>query len=400
MSGAGPDIRYHQALMLAAFCAASPFAQSGAWTFSWSDEFNGAAADAAVWGYETGYVRNNEAQYYSNRSENSRIEDGNLLIRALRDNWNGKEYTSASRTTRGGKSWRYGRFELRAKIDIRSGSWPAWWWLPDSGGWPIGGEIDMMEFYQSKCLFNVMDGNGKWTSPTRSIASMGGARWAEDYHTWTMEWDSLRIDLSLDGTLINHYAVDNANGTGPGGSNPFRRPGYMIVNQALGGDNGGDPSLTGYPMDLRVDWIRVHAWDPAARPVAVTVKKGAGTGTYASGTKASVTALQPAAGEAFDHWIVETGTGVIDNPASPTALLTVPDGPVTVTAAYRAAGSIAIFRPDRLSEPAIGDAPTARSFGICLIGCLDALGRQRTGWTGSVRITDAPNPAHEKASSF
>ena len=193
------------ALACALACAVPTLSATGGWSFSWSDEFAGPAVDAAVWGFESGYVRNEEAQYYSNRAENSRIEDGKLLIRALRDNWSGHEYTSASRTTRGKKSWKYGRFEIRARIDVRAGSWPAWWWLPNSGGWPKGGEIDMMEFYQNKCLFNVMDGNGKWTAPTRSLASLGGARWAEEYHTWTMEWDSTRIDLSLDGVLINHY---------------------------------------------------------------------------------------------------------------------------------------------------------------------------------------------------
>ena len=55
------------------------------WKFAWSDEFDGPAVDSSVWGYETGYVRNQEVQYYSRRTENSRIVDGKLLIEALRD---------------------------------------------------------------------------------------------------------------------------------------------------------------------------------------------------------------------------------------------------------------------------------------------------------------------------
>lgn len=320
-------------------------AATGGWAFSWSDEFSGAAVDGAVWGFESGYVRNEEAQYYSNRTENSRIEDGKLLIRALRDNWNGREYTSASRTTRGKKSWKYGRFEMHAKIDVRAGSWPAWWWLPNTGGWPKGGEIDMMEYYQNKCLFNVMDGNGKWTAPTRSIASLGGSRWAESYHTWTMEWDSTRIDLSLDGVLINHYPVENADGTGPNGNNPFRQPGYFIVNQALGGTNGGDHTGTAYPVDYRIDWIRAHAWDPSAPSAAVTVRKGAGSGTYAVGTMASVTAHMPEPGQVFDRWVVEGASAVLDDAASATAILTVPSAAVTLTATYKTAGTLVFNGP-------------------------------------------------------
>ncbi|HKP95393.1 MAG TPA: family 16 glycosylhydrolase [Fibrobacteria bacterium] len=359
-------------LMLALSAAiSSPCASpAGAWTFTWSDEFNGAAVDAAVWGFENGYVRNNEAQYYSNRSENSRIEDGKLLIRALKDNWSGHEYTSASRITRGKKSWRYGRFEIRAKIDIRSGSWPAWWWKGDNAGWPKGGEIDMMEYYQNKCLFNVMDGNKGWTSPTRSITSLGGPRWAEEYHTWTMEWDSTRIDLSLDGVLINHYEVDKANGTGPGGSNPLRQPGFMILNQALGGNQGGDHTKTAYPVDFRVDWIREHTWDPNAQAVQVTVQEGSGSGPYAQGTKASLAANMPPLGQVFARWEVVAGTAVIDDPGSPSALVTVPQAPVTVKATYRPQGSHVLFhnKPGLL----IGEAFSQGMF-------FNVLGRRLTG---------------------
>ncbi|MBN1130898.1 MAG: glycoside hydrolase family 16 protein, partial [Chitinispirillaceae bacterium] len=236
--------------------------------------------------------------------------------------------------TMGKKSWLYGRFEMRAKIDIRLGSWPAWWWLPNSGGWPRGGEIDMMEFYRSRCLFNVMDGNQRWTSVTRTITSLGGEQWANHFHVWTWEWDSTRIDLYLDGVLMNHYPVANADGTGPNGANPFRRPGYMLVNQAIGGTNGGDPSGTVFPVDYRVDWIRVHTWSDQTGYV-LTVNGGAGNGPYVAGTAASITAKMPPAGQLFDRWVIASGNPVIDTPASSTALLTMPASNVTVTATYR-----------------------------------------------------------------
>ncbi len=206
-----------RSFLIVVICVHASFsAVIGGWKFSWSDEFNGPAVDTSLWGYEIGYsIRNQELENYTNRPENSRIDSGDLLIQALRDNWNGHEYSSASRRTMGRKSWLYGKFEMRAQIDVRLGSWPAWWWLPNIGGWPKGGEIDMMEFYQGKCLFNVMDGNGKWQSLTRTVASLGGSAWADNFHVWTWVWDSTKIDLSLDGTLINHYPLANADGTGP-----------------------------------------------------------------------------------------------------------------------------------------------------------------------------------------
>lgn|GEM_PF-1054312 len=331
---------------------------AGGWQFSWSDEFNGPAIDASVWGYESGYVRNNELQYYTNRPENARIDNGNLLIQALSDNWNGHQYTSASLRTMGKKSWQYGMFEMRAKIDIRLGSWPAWWWLPNTGGWPRGGEIDMMEFYQGKCLFNVMDGNQKWTSPTRTIASLGGAAWADNFHVWTWVWDSTKIDLSLDGVLMNHYPLSNADGTGPNGANPFRNPGYILVNQAIGGTNGGDPSGTTFPVNYRIDWIRVYSWS-TNNAYTLTVNAGTGSGPYVAGTMASITASMPPTGQVFDTWVINTGNGAIDSINAPSATVTMPASDMTVTATYRNGTSLA---PRRMHLPVkngiSGDYPT------------------------------------------
>jgi len=127
--------------------------RKGGWKYSWGDEFQGPEVDEAVWGCEIGYVRNSEAQYYTDRRENFRIENGNLLIQGRHDHWNGHAYTSASRSTENKVRLTYGKYELRAKIDVRSGSWPAWWlWSrPDAAGWPKEGEIDMMEYYTGKC---------------------------------------------------------------------------------------------------------------------------------------------------------------------------------------------------------------------------------------------------------
>ena len=323
---------------------ASASALTGGWQFSWSDEFNGPAIDTSVWGYESGYsIRNQELENYTNRPENSRIDNGTLLIQALRDNWNGHEYSSASRRTMNRKSWLYGKFEMRAQIDVRQGSWPAWWWLPNTGGWPKGGEIDMMEFYQGKCLFNVMDGNGQWQSPTRTVSSLGGSLWAGNFHVWTWEWDSTKIDLSLDGALINHYSLSSSDGTGPNGVNPFRRPGYMLVNQAIGGTNGGDPSGTAFPVNYRIDWIRVHTWSDATA-YTLMVSGGVGGGPYVTGTSASITALMPAAGQVFDKWVIASGNPAIDDLSAASAILTMPAEDATVIATYKSPGN-GVIRP-------------------------------------------------------
>ena len=333
---------------LAAACAAGA---DGGWKLAWSDEFNGTAIDKNNWLFDTGYIRNNELQYYTERAENARIDKGNLLIQARKDNWGGHAYTSASLKTRWMKSWKYGRFELRAKIDIRLGSWPAFWWMADSTLWPKSGEIDMMEFYRGQLLFNVMDGNGKWYSPRKQVADLGGDRWAKEFHTWTMEWDSLRIDLSLDGVLINHFPMQQADGTGTGKSNPFRHYGYVVLNQAIGGNQGGDPSGTAFPVELRVDYIRVHDWAPGTGRT-LTVTGGGGSGTYVAGAPASLSAGLAPAGQVFDRWVVTSGTATVENPTAPETRLVMPAGNVAVKATYKA--------PVALGRRAAGDrAPRA-----------------------------------------
>jgi beta-glucanase (GH16 family) len=249
---------------------------------NWSDEFDvDGLPNSANWGYEEGCsVRNKELQNYMKaRIENTHIENGVLTIEARKEKMGNCNYTSANLVSNGKRSFQYGLFELRAKIDIRSGSWPAWWWLPNSGGWPKGGEIDMMEFYQGKLLLNVMDGNQKWTSKTQAVSSIGGSAWADTFHVWTWEWDSTKIDLWLDGKLMNHYPLANADGTGPNGENPFRRPGYMLVNQAIGGNNGGDPSGTTFPVKYQVDYIRHYKAGVDTSPPKVVSVIAAAPGT-------------------------------------------------------------------------------------------------------------------------
>jgi beta-glucanase (GH16 family) len=228
------------------------------WRLVWNDEFNDTSINTSDWGYEIGYKRNNEAQYYTNRTENARLEGGNLVIEARREDYSGYKYTSASINTSGKKTWQYGRFELRAKIPTPQGSWPAWWTLGVNNGWPKNGEIDIMEFYKGKILANVAyqnpQGSTVWDSFTKDISNYS-SNWPNEYHTWVMEWNADNIKLYVDNELLNTFSVSSAtNGT----YNPFRQPHYMLINLAIGGNNGGDPSQTTFPLKYYVDYVRVY----------------------------------------------------------------------------------------------------------------------------------------------
>ena len=122
------------------------------WLLVWSDEFDAPDIDMTKWSYEVGTGNwgwgNGEAQYYTDNSNNSFIEDGKLIIKAIRQSYSGSDYTSARMVTKNKGDWTYGRIEVRAKLPAGTGTWPAIWMMPtdsEYGGWPDSGEIDIME---------------------------------------------------------------------------------------------------------------------------------------------------------------------------------------------------------------------------------------------------------------
>jgi beta-glucanase (GH16 family) len=242
----------------------------------WADEFSRTGEpDPTRWTYEHGFVRNRELQWY--QPQNARQADGLLIIEARRErvpnpryqagagDWRNREYaeySSASLMTRGLHSWRYGRFEMRGRIDTRAGLWPAFWTLGTAGDWPHNGEIDIMEYYRGILLANVAWGGAKrfeaiWADSRKPIDSFKGD-WSNRFHVWRMDWDERAIVLSVDGEPLNEVLLSrtvNQDGTA---ANPFHQPQYLLLNLAVGGTQGGDPSKTAFPARFEVDYVRVY----------------------------------------------------------------------------------------------------------------------------------------------
>jgi beta-glucanase (GH16 family) len=242
----------------------------------WADEFDkDGAPDPANWTYERGFVRNEELQWY--QPDNARVEHGMLVIEARRErvvnpsfdaassDWKrnrpAAEYTSASVTTRGLHTFTYGRFEMRARIDTRSGMWPAFWTVGASGPWPQNGEIDIMEYYRGMLLANAAWGGAArgraiWADTRTPIATFGDG-WSQQFHVWRMDWDERSIKLFVDGRLLNDVDLSRTTNQDGSGTNPFHRPHLIILNLAVGA-TGGDPAQTTFPARYEIDYVRVY----------------------------------------------------------------------------------------------------------------------------------------------
>ena len=246
---------------------------------AWADEFDRDGEPSAKnWTYERGFVRNRELQWY--QPANARVAGGLLTIEARRERvpnpnfergssaWQRDrefaEYTSSSLMTKGLHEWRYGRFEMRGRIDTRPGIWPAFWTLGTKGPWPHGGEIDIMEYYRGTLLANAAWGGAKpfqaiWADTRKPLESFNDPKWSSAFHLWRMDWDERAIVLSVDGLRLNEVELSrtvNQDGTG---RNPFHEPHYLLLNLAIGGNAGGDPSTTVFPARFEVDFVRVYA---------------------------------------------------------------------------------------------------------------------------------------------
>ena len=247
------------------------------WELVWADEFDqDGRLDPSKWTYEEGFVRNNELQWY--QPDNAFCEDGVLVIESRRErkknphyqkdskDWRKQrpyaDYTSACVLTKDRYSWQYGRFEVRARIIAEQGLWPAIWFLGTNGRWPASGEIDLMEYYRGNILANACwsgkNGKSTWDSSHHKVSRLG-QNWDADFHVWRMDWDEKTIKLYVDDRLLNTIDLTKTlNQSNQGPTNPFHQPHYILLNQAIGGTAGGDPSKTKFPSRYEIDYVRIY----------------------------------------------------------------------------------------------------------------------------------------------
>lgn len=263
--------------------------QYDGYTLAWHDEFDSDGLPSSDWTAEQGFVRNEELQWY--QADNATQSGGCLVIegrkeRVANTNYDSSssdwklnrqyaEYTSSCITTEKSHTFMYGRFEIRAKIPVATGAWPAIWLLGNQWDWPMNGEIDILEFYIKNGLPSIL-ANACWSSPRQweavwdesvtpySHFTSSDSDWADKFHLWRMDWDKDYIRIYLDDEQLNEVDLSQTANQGYNGNyeNPFSNSvdgfgAYILLNLAIG-SNGGTPDTSKFPLHYYVDYVRVY----------------------------------------------------------------------------------------------------------------------------------------------
>ena len=231
----------------------------------WQDEFNySGLPNAAKWNYDVGGNGwgNEELQYYTDKkTANARVENGKLIIEALKEPLEKNAYTSARLVTKGKGDWTYGHIDVRAKIPKGRGSWPAIWMLGSTTPlkWPDDGEIDIMEHVgYDQGVIHASTHTKKYyhSIGTQKTATITLPDCSEAFHIYSLDWNAETVTILIDKkpyfTFKNEHTGNEAW--------PFNKPFHLLLNIAIGGGWGGQKGVDDsiFPIRMEIDYVRVY----------------------------------------------------------------------------------------------------------------------------------------------
>ena len=240
------------------------------WALVWNEEFDGPALNLEKWSFEIGGHGwgNNELQYYSDDDSTAFIQDGKLVIRAdlvpqgTGSSDNLRYFSSARLRTSGKGDWRYGRIEVKAKLALGQGIWPAIWMLPTDwmyGGWPESGEIDIMEhvgYDPGRVHGSIHTGSYNHKINTQRGGSKLLDKISSKFYVYAIEWYEDRIDFLINDAKYFSFQNDGKNDFNTW---PFNQRFHLLINIAVGGDWPGSPDeTTQFPTEMEVEYVRVY----------------------------------------------------------------------------------------------------------------------------------------------
>ena len=225
----------------------------------WCDEFEySGTPDSTKWTMQTGTGSggwgNDEAQYYTDRTNNLLVSDGTLKIIAKKEPYSGMEYTSGRIISHQKYDFTYGRIEIRAKLPSEAGTWPALWLLGSSfetNTWPLCGEMDIMEQFADK---SIVKSTMHWQNQDGTRAEYGEDKNISnptDFHIYEFDWKPGSVKTFLDGVQMFSMTTNN--------NMPFDENFFLILNLAMGGNKGAGSISPTFSEDiLEIDYVRVY----------------------------------------------------------------------------------------------------------------------------------------------
>src|SRR5258708_18284730 len=229
----------------------------------WSDEFSGNNLNKENWNYETGGTGwgNHELENYTSRTQNAFVSAGHLVIEARQESYSGNNYTSARLTTQGKQQFTYGRIDIRAKMPVSKGMWPALWVLGSNIStvpWPGGGEAAIIELIGTNPRQVV--GSLHWQQQNgtegtyNNVYNLSGQDFSQQFHVFSLVWANNSAQFLVDDQVYVSGALANVTS----GTYPFTTPFFFIFNFPVAGDCPGPPfTPTILPQRMFVDYVRV-----------------------------------------------------------------------------------------------------------------------------------------------
>lgn len=331
-----------------------PTATPSKWELVWSDEFDGSELNSENWVVETGAGGwgNNELQYYTERPENLRLEDGYLVIEAHQEEYRGSSYTSARIKTQYKQAFAYGRVEARMKLpEGGKGVWPAFWMLGDNFatvGWPSCGEIDIMEnIGEPNTIYGTIHGPGYSGGNGIGKPHVTAKALADEFHVYAIEWSPDEISWYMDDEQF--LTVDRNQVPGEW---VYDHPFFILLNLAVGGNWPGMPDeTTQFPQKLVVDYVRVY------RDTTLVLPQDRGN--------VHVAAINIVLNQDGDKWFAEANVKVVDQNGQPVEGVRVRGGWSGVTADATIDG---VTGSDGVAGPFLGrKVSSAQEVSFCVI---------------------------------
>lgn len=231
------------------------------WELKFTENFDGKELNQKLWSRIDGNPQGADWQKnILDRADLAEVKGGELLLKAVRNDDQAsdeRKVLGGGVTTKDKLAIKYGKIEVRAKLESCQGAWPAIWMLPQDSnrGWPGGGEIDIIErVNHDPFAYHTIHSIWKQSNPGNPPYSGRGDIKPNDWNIFTLEWTPDKLVWKVNGKTTHTYPKIQDNEE----QWPFQTPFYLMIDMQLGGAWAGAVDEKGLPIAMKVDWVKIY----------------------------------------------------------------------------------------------------------------------------------------------